>query len=251
MSENLKRLTNSAGALGLNLTLSQDELKKGIIETIKANNLNNGHVKIMAYYSQEAITSLVLDLPLDVAIITSPAGSDGGWDPLKTITACFSQWRKIPSACLPAEEKACGGYVNAMLARAEAQRRGFDYGFLLDSDGYLAEGSIESIFLVKNGVLFTAPLGHILHSITRKSIIEIAPSLQIEVREAKIKPEEVLSADKIFTANSIYRILPVRLFEGKSIHPTPGPISARLAEAFRNILAGKILQFPNWLEPLT
>jgi branched-chain amino acid aminotransferase len=250
MSENLKRLANSAYALGLKLTFSQDELQNGIIDSIKSNNLKNGHVKIMAYYSQEAITSLVLNEPLDVAIITLPSGPDGGWDLQKTITACFSKWRKIPSDCMPAEAKACGGYVNAMLARADAQKRGFDYGFLLDADGLLAEGSIESVFLIKNGVLFTPALGHILHSITRKSIIELALALQIEVIEAKITPEEVLAADEIFTANSIYRILPVRSFQDKSFHPTPGPVSAKLADAFQEILAGKMAQFRHWLEPL-
>jgi branched-chain amino acid aminotransferase len=250
MSENLKRLMNSARVLGLKLSLSREELQSGIIDIIKANKLKIGHVKIMAYYSQEAITSLVLDEPLDVAIITLPADADGGWDPKKTITACFSKWCKIPSACLPAEAKACGGYVNGMLARADAQSRGFDYGFLLDTDGFLAEGSIESVFLVKKGVLFTPALGNILHSITRKSIIELALSLQIEVREVQIKPDEILSADEVFTANSIYRILPVRSFEEKSFHPTPGPVSVRLAEAFRNILAGKMEQYRHWLEPL-
>jgi branched-chain amino acid aminotransferase len=250
MSKNLERLASSACALGLELTVSREELQNGIIDTIKSNNLKNGYVKIMAYYSQEAITSLVLNEPLDLAIITLPAGPDGGWDLQKTITACFSKWRKIPPGCMPAEAKACGGYVNAMLARADAQRRGFDYGFLLDADGYLAEGSIESVFLVKKGVLFTPALGHILHSITRESIIELALALQIEVREAQIKPEEVLSADEIFTANSIYRVLPVRSFQDKSFHPTPGPVSVRLAEAFREILAGKMAQFRHWLEPL-
>jgi branched-chain amino acid aminotransferase len=250
MSENLKRLTNSASVLGLRLNLSREELQSGVIDTIKANKLKIGHVKIMAYYSQEAITSLVLDEPLDVAIITLPADADCGWDPKKTITACFSKWCKIPSVCLPAEAKACGGYVNGMLARADAQSRGFDYGILLDTNGFLAEGSIESVFLVKKGVLFTPALGNILHSITRKSIIEIALSLQIEVREVQIKPDEILSADEVFTANSVYRILPVRSFEERSFHPTPGPVSVRLAEAFRNILAGKTEQHRHWLEPL-
>jgi len=116
--------------------------------------------------------------------------------------------------------------LNAYLARKDALNRGYHIGLMLGTDGFLAEGSIESVFLVKNGDAYHPPLGRVLSSITRMSILQAAPSVGIPTLERAVQPQELFTADEIFVSHTGIRILPVARFEDRTLN-APGPVTAK------------------------
>jgi branched-chain amino acid aminotransferase len=137
-----------------------------------------------------------------------------------------------------------------MLARQDAQRRGFDLGVMLDTMGFLAEGSVESVFIVKDRVVMTPPLGLVLSSISRRSILEAGPFKGIKVAERPITKEEILTADEIFISSTSRRVWPVHRIEDRSMGEVPGPVSSKLSAIMDSILAGRDERFRHWLYPI-
>ena len=170
-------------------------------------------------------------------------------DSTKPISACLSKWCKIHPQTVPIEAKTCSNYLNGYLARKDANKRGFDVGVMAGTDGFLAEGSTESVFLVKNGVLKVPPLGRVLNSISRKSVLEVAPVLGIPTSEEALLPDALLDADEIFTAHTGIKVSPVNRFEDRSLE-APGPLTAQLMEAMHKILAFQDERFKHWFQQL-
>lgn len=249
MDQHLKRLRRSAELLGMELAYSTEEIVEAVKATVEANHMKQGIVKIMAYWGEEALIDLVLTSKLDMAIFTIPHEVAPGVDKPKNISVCISKWRKIHPMTAPVEAKACANYLNGYLARKDAGDRGFDLGLLAGTDGFMAEGSIESFFIVKDGVLKTPPLGRILSSITRMSILEAAPSIGIPVAEEALRPEALFSADEIFTCHSAIKVSPVEQFEDRRLE-APGPVTARVMGLMDDILTFKDNRFPHWFQSL-
>ncbi len=193
MDEHLKRLMKSAELLEMEIAYSTEEIIEAVTETVRANDIGRGLVKILAYWGEEAIIKLVLESKLDVAIFAVPDSEELGMDNTNPISACLSKWRKIHPETVPVAAKSCSNYLNGYLARKDANSRGFDVGLMVGTDGFLAEGSIESVFLVKDGVIKTPPLGRVLSSITRKSILQAAAMNGIPTSEDSILPGELLN----------------------------------------------------------
>ena len=152
MDQHLKRLKNSADLLGMELKYGIPEIGEAVAKTIIANNTMRGVVKIMAFWGEEAIVNMVPSSKLDVAIFSLNKNSNLPLDNDTPLRACLSNWRKLDPRSIPVEAKAVGNYLNGYLARREAKDRGYDLSFMLGTDGFLAEGSIESIFLVKKNI---------------------------------------------------------------------------------------------------
>jgi branched-chain amino acid aminotransferase len=245
LDQHLKRLRKSAELLGMKLAYSNDEIAKAVRETVKANNMRRGLVKVLAYWGEEAVIKLVLESNLDLAIFAIPASEELRLDDARPISACLSKWRKIHPETMPVEAKACANYLNGYLVRKEAMERGFDVGFILGTDGFLAEGSIESVFLVKDGILKTPPLGRILSSITRMSILQAAPALGIPVSEEAILPEGLFSAEEIFVSHTSIKVLPVARFEDRVLE-APGPVTNQLMSLMDSILNFSDERFRDW-----
>ena len=186
MDEHFKRLMRSLELLEMEIPYTPDELAAAVAETVRVNKLGRGVIKLMAFWGEEAVIKLVLEGKLDVAIFPVPDTPDLHLDSTEPISACLSKWRKIHPETVPVEAKACSNYLNGYLARKDAKKRGFDIGVMAGTDGFLAEGSTESIFLVKDGVLKVPPLGRVLNSISRKSVLEMAPVLDIPCSEETI-----------------------------------------------------------------
>ncbi len=248
MDKHLDRFYRSAELLGMEIAYERESLKKAIAESIEANNIKRGLIKILGYYSEEAIISLVLDSKLDVAIFAMPESDELGLDKTEPMSICFSDWRKIHPATVPVEAKACSNYLNGMLARKSAKQRGYDVGIFLTTDGYVAEGSIESLFMVKNGILKTPKLGNVLRSITRMSILELAPKLGIEVEETNIMPQELLAADEIFLSHTGIKVGPVDRIEERVLSPVPGKITKKLQQTLNDIVTLKDERFKDWIQ---
>ncbi len=250
MDKHFERLFRTAQLLGMEMKYSEEELKKAVTDIVHANNIRRGLIKILAYFSEEAVINLVLDSKLDVAIFGIPEDEELGLDSIKPISVCFSSWRKIHPSTVPVEAKACSNYLNGMLARRDAVKRGFDVGILLTVDGYVAEGSIESFFMVKNGILYTSKTGNILRSITRMSVMDVAKSLGIEVVEKDIMPVEFMEADEIFASHTGAKIQPVNKIEYRIIENYPGDVTKKLLRTMDNILHLKYDRFKDWMQPI-
>ena len=250
MDEHLKRLMKSAELLEMEIAYSTEEIIDAVTETVRANDIGRGLVKILAYWGEEAIIKLVLESKLDVAIFAVPDSEELGMDNTNPISACLSKWRKIHPETVPVAAKSCSNYLNGYLARKDANSRGFDVGLMVGTDGFLAEGSIESVFLVKDGVIKTPPLGRVLSSITRKSILQAASMNGIPTSEDSILPEELFTADEIFTSHSGVKVSPVARLEAQNLQ-APGPITKQVMELMNNILNMSDDRFSDWFHALT
>jgi len=249
MDQHLSRLMKSAELLGMEMAYTKEEIAEAVAQTVKANNMGRGLIKILAYWGEEAVIQLVLESKLDVAIFAVHESKELGMDNVQPISACLSKWRKIHPETVPVAAKACANYLNGYLARRDANQRGFNVGLILGTDGFLAEGSTESVFLVKDGILKTPPLGRILSSITRMSILEAAPRISIPVSEEAILAEALFTADEIFVCHTSIKVSPVNRFEDRTLE-APGPITGKLMELMRNILNYSDARFKHWFFPL-
>ena len=248
LDEHLKRLHRTTELLNMELFHSAQEIEHGVMETIKANNLSNGFIKIIGYYGNPAFTLLPQQEKLDLSIFA--VDEDLSIDPKQHVSACFCRWRKLDPNTVPVEAKVAGNYINGMLARQEAIRRGFDIGILLDTYGFVAEASTEAVFWVEGDVIKTPPLGRILHSISRLSILQAAKITGLKAVEEKVKPEKFVKADEIFFASTSCKILPVCRIDDRVLENTPGPVSSELARLMADIRAGKDERFKDWLFPV-
>ena len=249
MNQHLKRLMGSAELLEMELAYSTDEIIAAVKTTVEANNLGRGIIKMLAYWGEEAIINLVLDSKLDLAVFAIPQSDNLKLDRAGSLSACVSKWRKIHPATVPVAAKACSNYLNGYLVRKDANNRGFDLGIALDTDGFLAEGSIESVFIVKDGVLKTPPLGRILSSITRMSILEAAARVEIPTREGPISAEELMQADEIFTCHTGIKVEPIARLEDREFK-TPGPVTSQVMQLMNDIIEFRDERFMDWFQPL-
>ena len=249
MDAHLARLKQTVKLLGMELKYSIEEIANAVSTITSNNNSARGIVKIMAYWGEEAIINLVLKSKLDVAIFTIPASEELGLDKTKPISACISKWRKLHPETIPVQAKACANYLNGYLIKKDANDRGFDLGLCIGTDGFVAEGSIESVFIVKDGILKTPPLGKILASITRDSIIKIAKANDIKIEETILEKEDLFSADELFTCHTGIKVIPIKKFEENELQ-APGPVTGKIIELMDNALNFKDKKFYNWFQKL-
>jgi len=250
MDEHIKRLMQSARLLGMDLAYSAEEIREAVKATVRTNSIGRGLIKILAYWSEEAITKLVLESKLDLAVFAIPESEELGLDDAKPISACLSKWRKIHPETVPVGAKACSNYLNGYLARKNANSRGFDIGIMLSTDGFLAEGSIESVFIIKDRVLKTPPVGRVLSSITRMSILQAAPMIGIPIQESPITADELFTADEMFTAQTSKKVATVARFENRDLQ-APGPVTKQVMQLMDDIIHFKDDRFMDWFQPLT
>ena len=250
MDDHLKRLNTSAELLGMELAYSTDEIIDAIKATAQANDIGRGIIKILAYWGDEAVIELVLDSRLDVAVFAIPESAEVVLDKPHPISVCVSKWRKLHPETVPVGAKACANYLNGYMARKDAVSRGFDIGIMLGTDGFLAEGSTESVFIVKDGVLLTPPVGRVLSSITRKSVLEAVPEIGITVVERPITSDEIFAADEMFTVHTGTKVEAVARFEDLQLE-APGPVTTRVKKLIDDIMQFKEKRFMKWFQPLT
>ena len=249
LDEHLKRLRRSTELMDMELSHSTPEIEHAVMETIKANDLRNGFIKIIGYYGTPSFTLLPQQEKLDLSIFTVDEALSK--EPKQHVSACFSRWHKLDPNTVPVEAKVAGNYINGMLALQDANRRGFDMGILLDINGFVAESGTESVFWVEGDVIKTPPLGMILQSISRLSILQAAAIIGLKTIEEEVKPDKFMRADEIFFASTSCKILPVNRIDDRVFKNTPGPMSQKLARVMADICTGKDERFTSWLFSVT
>jgi branched-chain amino acid aminotransferase len=252
LDEHIHRLYRTAALLDMELPVDKKEFHEAVLETVRRNGTKQGFIKIICFYPQISFEILPPQKKLDTSIFVIDPGEDlGGLDfPFdEGTTACVSKWRKLDPETVPVEAKAAANYLNGMMARAEAKKRGFNNVIMVDTQGFIAEGGTESVFLVKDGVLMTPSLGTILQSITRKSILEAAPHVGIPTLEGRLKPDLLFEADEIFFSGTPTKTLPVCRIEARALQNVPGPVNRKLTAAMTEIVEGRDERFKNWMFP--
>lgn len=250
LPDHCDRLIRSAELLGMEVSQSKEEILQAVVETVRANRITEGFVKVVGFYGEETFSVLATDPRLELSIFAVSAEEFRSKSNPPASSVCLSRWRKLHPETVPVEAKVAANYLNGMLARQDAKRRGFDFGVMLDTHGFLAESSTESVFMVKQGVLMTPPLGLILSSISRRSILEAGPSTGIKIVERPIHREEILQADEIFTSSTSRRAFPVARIEDRSLGEVPGPVTRQIASLMDSILEGRDERFRHWLYPV-
>jgi len=253
LHEHVARLEKSAAHLEMGLPGGHDDLCRAVAETVKRNSLRQGVIKMVGYYPQFALDIQPPQRRLDLAVLAMDPARDlpsleYSFD--KGTTAGIARWRKLDPQTVPVEAKAAANYLNGMIARLDVQKRGLEDAVMLDTQGFLAEGATESVFLARHGRLMTPCLGTVLDSITRRSILEVARHLGIETLEGRLRPELLFEADEIFFANTPFKVIPVRRIEDRVMPDAPGPIQRRLWDALQRIATGKEPAFADWLYPV-
>ena len=249
MDTHLNRLKQTIKLLDMELKYSFDEIAAAVSKLALANHSTRGMVKIMAFWGEEAIINLVLKSKLDVAIFTIQASEDLVLDHHDPISVCISKWRKLHPETVPVQAKACANYLNGYLVRKDANDRGFDIGINIGTDGFVAEGSVESVFIVKDGIVKTPPLGRILASVTRDSVVKIAHANDIKIEQTVLRKEDLETADEMFTCHTGVKITPIKRFEDIRLN-APGPVTTRLMAFMDDILHFKDNRFDTWFQKI-
>jgi branched-chain amino acid aminotransferase len=250
LQAHIERLFKSAELLDMELPLVREVLCEAVAGTVKHNNLQKGFIKMICFYPEFAFEILPPQKQLTVSVFAVDPEQDLGEIGLpfeEGTTVYVSNWRKLDPRTVPIEAKASANYLNGMVARLEAKKNGFENAVMLDTQGYLAEGGTESVFLIKDNKLMTPATGTVLKSITRMSILEAAKSLGIECFEGQLKPELLVDAEEIFLSCTPFKVLPVRQINDRKIKNAPGPLTRKIAELLDDICTGNNDPFKDWL----
>ena len=248
LKEHLQRLENSARLLYMELPFSVDEIRTATHELIGRNGLPECYVRPFAFYGYGELGVHTKGNPVEVVIISWPWANYLGDENAATgIRAMISSWKRVGPNTIPHVAKATGIYLNSMLAVHEAQRAGYDEAILLTDDGFVADGSGENVFVVKDGRLWTPPLStSILPGITRDSVIQIAQDLGYVVEEANIVRSDLYLADEIFMTGTAAEVTPVRSVDDHEVGA--GPVTLELQKAYLDTVRGKSERWGHWLD---
>jgi branched-chain amino acid aminotransferase len=251
LTDHLERLQNSARLLHMELPHSLEELRTACHELIAANGLPECYLRPIAFYGYGELGVSAMGNPIDVAIMSWPWGAYLGEDGIKNgISAKISSWVRIGPNVIPHVAKATGVYLNSMLAVTEANRAGYDEAILLTAEGYVADGSGENVFIVKDGELYTPDLStSILPGITRDTVIQIAQDLGYTVHQKSLIRSDIYLADEAFMTGTAAEVTPLRSVDDVEIGV--GPITLELQENYLDTARGRSERWAQWLEYAT
>jgi branched-chain amino acid aminotransferase len=249
LTDHLERLHNSAKLLYLDLPYSVDDLHAACMELIGANGLPECYLRPIAFSGYGELGVSTGSNPVDVVIMSWPWGAYLGDEGLTNgIRVKVSSWQRVGPNTIPHASKATGIYLNSMLAVSEANRAGYDEAILLTADGFVADGSGENVFVVKDGTIATPPLAtSILPGITRDSLIQIAQDLGYTVEEKNLIRSDLATADEIFMTGTAAEVTPIREVDDHVVGP-PGPVTKELQTAYLDTCRGKSERWAQWLE---
>jgi branched-chain amino acid aminotransferase len=251
LTDHLKRFENSARLLHMELPYSIDDLRAACNELIVTNGLPECYLRPIAFYGYGELGVSAMGNPIDVVIMSWPWGAYLGEEGLKKgISAKISSWQRIGPNVIPHVAKATGVYLNSMLAVTEANRAGYDEAILLTGDGFIADGSGENVFMVKDGELFTPDLSaSILPGITRDTVIQIAQDLGYRVHEKPLIRSDLYLADEAFMTGTAAEVTPLRSVDDVEIGV--GPITLEIQENYLDTARGRSERWAQWLEYAT
>ncbi|MBV1921440.1 MAG: branched-chain amino acid transaminase, partial [Pseudomonadales bacterium] len=249
MQEHTNRLFRSAHIMNMKMPFSKEEINAAQLAAVRENNLKHAYLRPMVFYGDEGMGLRAENLQTHVIIAAwewpsymSPEALELG---IKVRTSSYTRHHVNISMC---KAKANGHYINSMLALNEALTGGADEALLLDPEGYVAEGSGENFFLVRDGVIYTPELASCLDGITRATVFSIAAELGYEVKEKRITRDEVYIADEAFFTGTAAEVLPIRELDGRLIgEGKRGPITEQIQSFYFDVVYGRRAFNADWI----
>lgn len=252
LNEHTNRLFDSAKIMNMAMPFSKEEINAAQRSAVAANDLHEAYIRPMVFLGSEGMGLRAAGLKVHVIVAAwhwpsymAPEARELG---IKVRTSSYTRHHVNISMT---RAKANGHYINSMLALQEALSGGAEEALLLDPEGYVAEGSGENVFLVRDGVIYTPELTACLNGITRNTIFHLAKEIGVEVVEKRITRDEVYIADEAFFTGTAAEVLPIRELDGRVIGAgRRGPITEKLQQMYFDQVKGRRSQFPEWLTPV-
>ena len=249
LQDHTDRLFRSGHILRLKIPYDKSVINQACIDTVRNNQLETAYIRPMCFYGAEGMGLRADNLKVHVMVAAWSWGSYLGNEALENgITVKTSSYTRHHVNITMCKAKANGNYMNSMLALQEALDCGYNEALLLDNEGYVAEGSGENIFLVRNGILYTPDLTSALEGITRDTIIVLARDMDMKIVEKRITRDEVYIADEAFFTGTAAEVTPISQLDGRLIgEGKRGPVTGRLQQLYFDIVEGKESHYNHWL----
>ncbi|WP_439684504.1 branched-chain amino acid transaminase [Cupriavidus oxalaticus] len=249
LKEHTRRLFNSAKIFQMAMPFDEATLEAATREVVRANNLESCYIRPIVWIGSEKLGVSAKGNTIHVAIAAWPwgayLGEEGMERGIRVKTSSFTRHHVNVSLV---RAKASGYYINSILANQEATGLGYDEALLLDTEGYVSEGSGENVFIVRNGVIYTPDLASCLDGITRDATLTIARDLGIEVREKRITRDEMYCADEAFFTGTAAEVTPIRELDDRVIgEGRRGPVTKQIQDAFFAAVGGTDEKYKKWL----
>jgi branched-chain amino acid aminotransferase len=249
LEEHTRRLSNSARILRMPMPYDNETLNAAQCAVVRENNLDTAYIRPMCFYGAEGMGLRADNLRVHCMIAAwswgSYLGAENMEKGIRIKTSSFTRHHVNVTMC---KAKANGNYMNSMLALREAMTDGYDEAMLLDVDGYVAEGSGENIFIVRDGVIFTPDLTSALDGITRRTLFALAQDIGVEIREKRITRDEVYIADEAFFSGTAAEVTPIREVDNRAIgNGARGPITEKLQSLYFDVVHGRVNKYNHWL----
>jgi branched-chain amino acid aminotransferase len=251
LEAHLKRFSASASHYEIQIPYGLEELSVAVHETVQRNNFKSCYIRPICYYGSGRPGLMAEACPINVAILAWPwAPPFGAGAQTGGLRVTVSKWRKVHFRMLPTTAKACGGYLNSVLAARDARQRGYDEGLLLDESGNVAEGPTENIFMVfQNRLVTNDERSSILVGITRDSVIQIARDLAYDVEIRPISLNELQAASEAFFTGTAAEVVPITEIDNCAIGAGRlGSITTKIQQVFFSAVSGKEARYREWLD---
>ncbi len=249
LREHTDRLFRSAHILQMPMPFDKDTQNRAQLDVVRENGLDSAYLRPMCFYGAEGMGLRADNLKVHVIVAAWEWGAYLGKENLeKGIRIRTSSYTRHHVNITMCKAKANGNYMNSMLALNEAMTDGYDEAMLLDTEGYVAEGSGENIFIVRDGVLYTPDLTSALEGITRETIMTLAQEQGLEIREKRITRDEVYVADEAFFTGTAAEVTPIREVDNRTIGAgSRGPITEKLQTLYFDQVHGRRSEHAGWL----
>ena len=249
LEDHTRRFFRSAHILGMPIPYDKETLNEAQKTVVQENNLDSAYVRPIAFYGSEGMGIRADSLSTHISIAAwewgAYLGEEGLEKGIRVRTSSLTRHHVNISMC---RAKACGHYINSILALQEAVSAGADEALMLDNEGYVMEGTGENIFIVRNGTIFTPDLTSALEGITRDTVVSLIAELGLELIEKRITRDEVYVADEAFFTGTAAEVTPISELDGRAIGSgARGPITEQLQSRFFDCVYGRDAQHMNWL----
>jgi branched-chain amino acid aminotransferase len=250
INDHVRRLLNSGKLFNATLPCSAEEMKAVILELVRREGYQEDtYIRPLIYNATEDITPRIYEVSFDFACYTRPLGN---YIQLQ-VNAGTSSWRRVDDTSMPSRGKITGSYINSAFSRSEAHWNGYDEAIVLNQDGHIAEGSAMNLFIVRDGKLHTSAVSdNILEGITRNTVIHLAQNdLNLAVVERNLDRSELYIADEVFFCGTGAQVAAVYEIDHRKIGESKmGPITAKVQQAYFDVVRGKNTKYADWLTPV-
>jgi branched-chain amino acid aminotransferase len=249
LQEHTERLFNSAKIFLMNIPFTQEQVCEAQREVVRANKLESCYLRPLVFYGSEKMGVSPRGASVRVAIAAWPWGAYLGEEGLqKGIRVKTSSYQRHHINVSMVRTKTAGHYVNSILANQEAVACGYDEALLLDTQGFVAEGAGENLFIVRGGQIFEPQMVSGLIGITRRTVIDLARDIGLEVKPIPMTRDDIFLADEAFFTGTAAEVTPIRELDGRPIGKgTRGPVTEKLQNMFFDVVNGRSAKYKHWL----